>query len=84
MHFSVDCISAHVREAASINVLLVLYNSALQHDVSFREWISFWTNQVSQWFNGPFRCVASQCAYLYYALEVCTLLLKKKYTLLSV
>ncbi len=27
---------------------------------------------------------ASQCAYLYYALEVCTLLVKKKYTLLSV
>ncbi len=23
--------------------------------VWFREWISFWTNRVSQWFNGPFR-----------------------------
>ncbi len=27
---------------------------------------------------------ASQCAYLYYALKVCTLLVRKKYTLLSV
>ncbi len=53
-------LSAHVRKAASTNVLLVLYNSAEQHGVSFHEWISFWTNQVSQWFNCPcFVCMES-------------------------
>ncbi len=30
---------------------------------SVNEWISFWMNRVSQWFNGPFRWSASQCAY---------------------
>ncbi len=33
--------------------------------------------------NVPYVCIYIQCA-LYYALKVCTLLVKKKYTLLSV
>ncbi len=35
------------------NVILVLYSSAEQHSVLFCEWISLWTNRVSQWFNDP-------------------------------
>ncbi len=57
--YALFCISARVREAASTNVLLVLCNSAEQHCVSFREWISFWMNRVSQWFNGSFTCFVS-------------------------
>ncbi len=39
------CISAHVREAASTNVLLVLYNNALQ---GFIPWMNQFLNESSE------------------------------------
>ncbi len=47
--------SEYQHMCGSTNERLVLYNSAGQHGVLFLELICFWTNQLSQWFNRPFR-----------------------------
>ncbi len=46
------------------------------------QWVGVHKHNVFFFFFTLFTYAASQCAYLYYALKVCTLLVKKKYTLL--